>query len=147
MAEKNNATCVICGKGYHMCIHCGDNRSASPWKLHTDTPEHYKIYKILHGVTSGVYTKDEAKEKFKNVDLSDIDSFKDRIKERINNIMKEDVAPIFNPHIIENVSNIKVATEQAVIENSVEESTDEHNKPRAYRRRKISEYSEDNCDE
>lgn len=91
MAERINAECSICGRGYHLCLACKDKMALSPWKLHTDTSEHYKIYQILRGVTIGVYSNDEAKAKLQMVDLSDIDSFKDNIKNRINNILKEDV--------------------------------------------------------
>lgn len=86
MAEKINATCSICGKGYHLCMSCRDMMSLTPWKKHTDTAEHYKIYQILHGYSTGVYTKAEAKAKLKNVDLSDFDSLRDGIKATITSI-------------------------------------------------------------
>ena len=35
----------------------------SPWKIHTDTAEHYKIYQIIHGLSTNAYSKAEAKEK------------------------------------------------------------------------------------
>lgn len=87
MAEKINATCSICGKGYHLCMSCHDMMSLTPWKKHTDTAEHYKIYQILHGYSTGVYTKAEARAKFRNVDLSDFDSLRDGIKATITSIM------------------------------------------------------------
>ena len=89
--EKNNATCSICGKSYYMCISCKDQRALSPWKIHTDTSEHYKIYQILHGVSVGVYTNQEAKEKLKNVDLRDKTTFLNNIQKRINDIMSTPV--------------------------------------------------------
>lgn len=89
MAEKNNATCSICGKGYYMCLACKDAINLSPWRRHTDTSEHYKIYQILHGYNTKVYTKEEAKSKLKMVDLSDFDSLRDNIKDIINDILGE----------------------------------------------------------
>lgn len=86
MAEQNNTTCAICGKGYYLCISC-KSYQLTPWKIHTDTSEHFKIFQILRGVTTGVYTIPEAKEKLKNVDLSDMENFTDRIKERIQEIL------------------------------------------------------------
>lgn len=62
----------------------------NPWKVHTDTAEHYKVYQILHGLSTGVYTEDEAKIKFDKVDLSDLEDFRQHIKERIKNIIKEE---------------------------------------------------------
>lgn len=90
MAEKNNATCSICGKDYYACLSCKDSIKMNPWKLHTDTSEHYKIYQIIHGYSTGVYTKDEAKAKFKNIDLSDLDTFREHIKVLIKDILKEE---------------------------------------------------------
>lgn len=89
MAEVNNATCSICGKGYRLCLSCKDAMDMKPWKLHTDTAEHYKVYQILHGYSTGVYTKSEAKNKLQMVDLSDLNTFRDSIKNTINDIMHE----------------------------------------------------------
>lgn len=94
MAEKNNATCAICGKGYHMCVSCKDVVSVNPWKKHTDTSEHYKVYQILHGYSTGVYTKEEAKKKFDAVDMSDLNTFRSGVKKVIREIMSEDTAAV-----------------------------------------------------
>ena len=83
LSEKNNVWCAVCGKPYHLCMSCEDVRRLSPWKIFTDTPEHYKVFQIVKGYNVGIYTKDEANEKFKNVDLSDIDEFRDIVKEKI----------------------------------------------------------------
>lgn len=91
MAEEINATCAICGKGYHICLSCKDMMAATPWKKHTDTSEHYKIYQIIHGFSTGVYSKEEAKSKFEMVDLSDIDTLREDIKATINDIRNVDV--------------------------------------------------------
>lgn len=90
MAGTNNAKCSICGRDYYMCLSCKDVMAANPWKVHTDTAEHYKIYQILRGYRTKVYTKDDAKIKLKNVDLSDLNTFKSGIKSMIEDILKED---------------------------------------------------------
>ena len=89
MAE-NNATCSICGKGYYACLSCRDSIKASPGKIHTDTAEHYKVYQIIHGLSTGVYTKDEVKAKLKNVNLDDLDTFRPHIKKIIKDVLKEE---------------------------------------------------------
>ena len=89
MNEQNNATCSICGKQYHLCVSCKDEMMSTPWKVHTDTSEHFKVYQILHGYSTGVYTKEEAKVRFERVDLSDINSFRPNIKNIIKGILKE----------------------------------------------------------
>lgn len=87
MAEQINATCSICGRGYHLCLSCKDNMKLHPWKIHTDTSEHYKIFQILRGFNTKVYTKEEAKSKLQKVDLSDLNNLRENIKDLINNIM------------------------------------------------------------
>ena len=90
MPEKINATCSICGNGYYKCLSCKDLMTLSPWKEHTDTSEHYKIYQVIHGFSTKVYNKEEAKSKLEKIDLSDFDNFRDNIKEIIKYIMSED---------------------------------------------------------
>lgn len=89
MAENNNATCSICGKGYHACLSCRDSIQLAPWKVHTDTAEHYKIFQIIRGFSTGVYDKSEARDKLKNVDLSDLNELRPNIRKIIRDIMKE----------------------------------------------------------
>lgn len=109
MAEKNNATCSICGKSYHTCLSCKDLITLSPWKIHTDTSEHYKIYQILHGYSTGVYSKDEAKSKLQMVDLSDLDSFREHIKSVIKDILKD--TEIENIDTSVDINNDEIETE------------------------------------
>lgn len=104
MANKNNATCSICGKEYYACLSCRDALKANPWKIHTDTSEHYKVYQIIHGLSTKVYTKDEARSKLKNINLSDVESFRPHIKEIVKDILKEE-KPIVK--IVEMVKPIK----------------------------------------
>lgn len=92
MAEKNNANCSICGKGYHKCLSCKDQINAAPWKVHTCSAEHYKVYQIIRGLSTGVYDKLEARSRFENVDLSDMNTFRDNIKKIVKDVMKQEVA-------------------------------------------------------
>lgn len=91
MAEKNNAVCAICGEPYHICLSCKSTMSATPWKVHCDTAEHYKIFQVVRGYNTGVYTKDEAKVKLNNIDLSDLNNLRPHIKSTIENILKEPI--------------------------------------------------------
>lgn len=90
MGIINNATCSICGKSYYICRSCKDKMKLNPWKLHTDTSEHYKIFQIVRGYSIGVYDAKEAKEKLGNVDLSDLEYFVPSVKNTINNILNND---------------------------------------------------------
>jgi len=85
-----NAHCSICGKGYYLCRSCKNEKKFKPWRTVTDTIEHYKIYMAIHGYTV-TKNKDTAKAELQNCDLSDMSSFRDEIKEVINEIMTEPV--------------------------------------------------------
>lgn len=88
--KKYNATCSICGKPYNMCYSCDKKNAQLVWKRFCDTPEHYKIYQLVHGYTTGLYTKAEAKRKLKNIDTSDIDELRPNIREILVGIMGND---------------------------------------------------------
>lgn len=107
MLEKNNATCKICGKPYYVCMSCADSMKAHPWKIFTDTSEHYKIFQVVRGLSTGVYTKDEGKKKFKNIDLRDIESFRPHIKDIIKDVLKEEKA-IVEETVIEEVKTDEI---------------------------------------
>lgn len=90
MAEKTNANCKICGKPYYMCMACESVKNLNPWKMHTDTSEHYKIYQIIHGYSTKIYNKEEARKRLENVNLSDLHELRANIQEMIRTIMTED---------------------------------------------------------
>lgn len=90
MAEMNNATCSICGRNYHKCLSCKDLMRLHPWKMFTDTAEHYKVFQAVRGLSTGVYSNDEFKSKLKNIDLSDMESYREHIKVLIQDALKED---------------------------------------------------------
>ena len=90
MAEKHNATCSICGNGYHVCLSCKDSVQLQPWKIHCCSADCYKVYQVVRGFSTGVYTKDEFKSKLKNVDLSNLDGYRKHIKDLIKDALKEE---------------------------------------------------------
>lgn len=88
MAEPFNSVCSICGKPYHVCKTCLEQKLFKPWRTVTDSIEHYKIYLSIHGYTLSK-DKEKAKEDLKNCDLSDMKNFKPEIKAIIKEIMAE----------------------------------------------------------
>lgn len=121
MAEKNNAVCDICGKEYYVCLSCSDYMKLHPFKSFTDTAEHFKIFQVVKGFLTGVYTKDEAKEKLQNVDLKDADSFKPHIKKILKDIFEEDKVVIETTEKIEDavVEDIKEVEGTEIVEDIV----------------------------
>lgn len=84
MSELLNGVCDICGKRYSVCKTCQTVKTFKPWRTITDTLEHYKIFIALSEYTK-TKNKEEAKEQLSHCDLSDLESFPDRIK----NVIKE----------------------------------------------------------
>lgn len=90
MQEKNNATCSICGSEYYVCLSCKDKMKLHPWKTYCCSPSHFQVAQVVRGFSNGVYNKEEFKSKLLNVDLSDLDSYKEHIKAIIKDALKED---------------------------------------------------------
>lgn len=109
MAEKNNAVCRICGKEYHVCLSCSDAMKLHPWKIYTDSQSCFQVFQVVRGFSTGVYTKDEAREKLQNVDLKNVDSFRPHIKKIVKDILKEDKV------VVEDVATDEVETDKIVV--------------------------------
>lgn len=89
MTETNiNAHCSICGRGYHLCQTCSDQKTIKPWRTVTDSIEHFKIYTAIHGYTISK-DKGTAKKELQKCDLTGLDNFNQEIKTIINEIMEE----------------------------------------------------------
>lgn len=86
-----NAYCKICGKGYHMCLSCKDYARLHPWQKDTDNEEHFKVFQILKGHTVGLYTDEEARDRLRNIDISDSDSYLEEVKDHLDRIMASEI--------------------------------------------------------
>lgn len=113
MAEKNNATCSICGRGYHVCLSCRDSIQLAPWKIHTDTAEHYKVFQVIRGYNTKVYDKDEARSKLKNINLEDLELFRPHIKQIVEDILKEEKNVIEVDDVVK--TEISITEEKVVV--------------------------------
>ena len=88
MNKNNNVKCIICGECYHLCRSCKDKLAVAPYKLLTDTSEHYKVYQVINAYRGKVYTKEEAREVLKNIDISDKDTYLDSVKKILDEILE-----------------------------------------------------------
>lgn len=107
--KKHNSFCAICGKSYYYCNSCKDTAHLYPYKILTDTSEHYKVFMIIRGYDNGLYTKEETKEKLNNVDISDLETYKENIRDIIKDILKVDnkVEVVEKKEIIEEKNNVE----------------------------------------
>lgn len=139
-ANKPNATCAICGKPYRMCYSCKKNDGSMVWKRFCDTPEHYKIYQLVHGYTTGLYTKSEAKRKLKNIDTSDIDELRSHIRDILMDIMGSDKS---GEPVVEDKENTETVETYVSSEQLPEVATQSSTKPRRTRKRSVAKAFDD----
>lgn len=94
MAQDINHYCIICGKGYHACDTCAEVKTFMPWRLLTDTSEHWKIYLAIKDFNDGIISKDEAARQLQNCDLTGRESFKPSAKKSIDKILSENTKTV-----------------------------------------------------
>ena len=128
MAEKNNATCSICNKSYYVCMGCGNTRQLQPWKTYCCSPDCYKVFQVVKGFSTGMYAKDEFKSKLNNIDLSNLENFRESVKLVIKDALKEDkpvakVVKEINP--VEVVAETKAAKVEKVEEVKTEKAVED----------------------
>ena len=87
--KKINAHCDICGAGYHIRNTCLQQKSFKSWRVVTDTVEHYKIYRAVHGYTLS-QDKETAKRELEKCDLSGLEDFNPPIRAVIQEILSEE---------------------------------------------------------
>lgn len=92
MDSKTNAVCDICGREYKVCRTCQGIQSFKPWRTVVDTLDHYRIYLVLSEYTN-THDKEKAKHDLEYCDLSDIDSFTNRTRKVIAEILEDTTAP------------------------------------------------------
>lgn len=90
MNKKENHWCIVCGKGYYSCDTCNEIKNFTPWRVLTDTIEHFTIYTILKDYNNGYISKEEAKELLEKCDLSEQDTFKESAKKVLSRIFTEE---------------------------------------------------------
>lgn len=116
MNNNHNSFCAICGNSYYYCHSCKDQARLHPYKIHTDTSEHFKVFTVIRGYSVGLYTKEEANKLLKNIDISDMNTYKDNIKSVLDEIL--------NIEIKEENNNVDVVQEEST---TITTSTVENN--------------------
>lgn len=117
MSEKNNAQCSICGNGYYVCLSCKDKMRLHPYNVHCCSPSHFQVFQVVRGFSTGVYNKEEFKSKLQNIDLSDLDNYREHIRVLIKDALKEEEVTKIEAPIAEEVETEE--TEELVIEKPV----------------------------
>lgn len=84
-----NGTCAICGKNYKRCNSCTDAR-LKPWLSITDTPNHYKIYRIIADYTNKKINRETAASMLSGCNISD---YKTYAQKEIAAVIESIIAP------------------------------------------------------
>lgn len=61
-----------------------------PWKMYTDSASCYQVFQVVKGYNTGIYNKEEFKSKLKNIDLSNLEDYREHIKVLIKDTLKEE---------------------------------------------------------
>lgn len=82
-------TCIIDGKKYKYCPRCAEYINEPSWKMIYCSDNCKDIDIIVNEYSFDHLTKDEAKEKLENCDLSNIENFNDEIKDAVKSIISD----------------------------------------------------------
>ena len=96
--NKPNHACLICGEEYYACDSCLEVKSFTPWRVITDTQQHYQIYFTIKSYQEKLINKAEAREELTNIGVTaeEAQSYKEGVKNLVLDILKEDKAPVKN---------------------------------------------------
>ena len=86
----NNRICIACGKEYEYCGFCPKSLNLPVWKNIFDTENCKNIFEIASDYAQNMITKERAKERLLCCDLSNIDSFKEKVRDYSYEIMAEE---------------------------------------------------------
>lgn len=88
--NKENTACIVCGKKYHLCIACERNKATwRPWKVIVDSENCYNIYKVVNDYNFSKITKNEARTLLEKLNLTEVHTFREHIRQKIYEIMKK----------------------------------------------------------
>ena len=108
MAKKNNRICIVCSEEYSYCGNCSEDRLKEPWHAIYHNTNCKDIFNTASDYLSGALTKEEAKEKFDNCDLSYKEKLHHKIIEAINDVYTV-IEPVVKEETVKSVVKEHVA--------------------------------------
>ena len=88
--NKNNRTCVICGKEYRFCYSC-NTKNKPTWLASFCDKNCREIYHICVDFDAGKLSKEDAMGRLSKCDLSDFNNYTASTKEIIKRIQKKNI--------------------------------------------------------
>ena len=83
-----NRICLTCGRTYDFCGSCPTSANLPMWKNIYDTEDCMGVFQVVSDYAQGVITKDAAKEKLSQYNLSV--QYKEKIRKYIDEIVAEE---------------------------------------------------------
>ena len=116
--RENNRKCVICGAKYTYCSGCGEDNDKPAWMSVFHSENCLNIYHITSNYIGGAITKEEAAEQLKQCEINITDQYNPVFKERIENILDENLKENLDENKNENKDDSQLDGD--VVENNVE---------------------------
>ncbi len=135
---KDNKTCILCGKKYSYCNRCEEFDHLPRWMEIYCSENCKKIFNALSSYNMGHITKEEAKTRLEECDLSYIDKFNHINKKFVEDIIDtkiqksdNEIKPIINTV---NVINDDPMVDKSIVEKeSTEVIAEPQDKPKHMR--------------
>lgn len=89
----NNRICLACGKAYEYCSSCSGSLNTPVWKNIFHTENCKNVFEIVSDYAQNVITKETAKTKLQKCDLSQSNTFIDKIGKIIDEIKTAEKTP------------------------------------------------------
>ena len=113
----NFRSCLLCGKEYKFCPTCGEDRYAPVWKNTFCSEDCSRIFKCAMSFYMSLITKEEAMKIVSECDTTNIEAYRDDIKQTIKKIMTVDKV---NSKVVENDNlNVEIVDNNEVDNNLV----------------------------
>ena len=85
--KKNNRKCIVCGKLYTYCPHCGADATKPAWYAEFHDENCREIFHIVSEYLANEITKEEAQKRVQKCDLSHKKTFKASISRELDTII------------------------------------------------------------
>ena len=102
---QTNRICKTCGKEYFFCTHCEKSLNSPQWMLMWHDENCKKVFEIASDYVQGRLSKSNAKEALSKCDLKVYYTFKENIRNIIDDIMTEE--KVLEPQVEKEVTTTK----------------------------------------
>lgn len=89
MAKRGERTCIVCGKLYEYCPHCGKGKPEEGWRNLYDSKECRSIFRICSDYAFKHITAAEAKSRLSKYNVGDGSGYSEDIRNNIRVINAE----------------------------------------------------------